>query len=90
MPDEIDALVDWQLTQAPELPTQTCGRCDTTWISAISECPTWRNFGLAKIDAWEVFEPDGTFSGAFDTWPEAMQWATSISTRLEYWLEHQR
>src|SRR4029079_13684081 len=40
MPDEIDALVDWQLTQAPELPTQTCGRCDTTWISAISECPT--------------------------------------------------
>jgi hypothetical protein len=37
---------------------------------------------------WEVFEPDGSLSGAFETWAEAMRWATSISARLEYFLEN--
>ena len=39
---------------------------------------------------WEVFAPDGSPSGAFDSWAEAMQWATSIGDRVEYWLAHQK
>lgn len=51
----------------------------------------WRSkhHPVTLISVWEVFDQDGAFSGAFDNWPEAMQWATSVSTRLEYWLEHQ-
>lgn len=46
--------------------------------------------GSRHTRVWEVFEPDGSFSGAFESWPEAIEWATSISTRLEYLLEHQK
>jgi hypothetical protein len=38
---------------------------------------------------WEVFDPEGEFSGAFESWAEAMQWATSVADRLEWWLNHQ-
>ena len=50
----------------------------------------WRNYGLAKIDTWEVFNPDGVWSGSFHSWGQAMDYAGHIGTRVEYWLEHQR
>ena len=50
----------------------------------------WRNYGLAKVNIWDVFEPDGTLSMSFYDWHQAMEWATSIGARVEYWLEYQR
>ncbi len=38
---------------------------------------------------WSVREPDGTWSGDFETWTEAMDWATSFASRIEWWLEVQ-
>ena len=39
---------------------------------------------------WIVHEPDGYWSGRFNMWAEAMEWATSFASRVEHWLEHQR
>lgn len=47
----------------------------------------WHGSRYTRI--WEVFDPEGEFSGAFETWREAMRWATSPSYRLQYLLEHQ-
>lgn len=38
---------------------------------------------------WLVHEPDGSFSRVFDTWGEAMEWATNFGERVEYWLRNQ-
>jgi hypothetical protein len=38
---------------------------------------------------WDVYEPNGQWSGTFDSWGEAMLWATSFSTRVESWLSKQ-
>ena len=38
---------------------------------------------------WDVFEPDGSWSGAFASWDEAMYWATSFASRVEHYLEVQ-
>ena len=42
--------------------------------------------GSKHASIWEVFEPNGDMSGAFETWPEAIEWATSIATRVHYFL----
>lgn len=50
----------------------------------------WRRpNGRTITGIWEAFEPDGSFSGAFETWAEAMEWATSPVARIEHWLAHQ-
>ena len=50
----------------------------------------WRNYGLAKVNIWEVFDPHGVRSAAFENWDQAMDYAAHVGTRLEFWLEHQR
>ena len=37
---------------------------------------------------WVVHAPDGSYSGAYDTWRDAMK-STNIANRVEQWL-HQR
>lgn len=39
--------------------------------------------------AWDVWRPDGAWSGTCETHAEAIDWATNWIGRLEYWLEHQ-
>jgi hypothetical protein len=46
----------------------------------------WRKTSQGAI--WNVFEPDGSWSGSFESWAEAIEW-TSVGTRVEYWLQHQ-
>lgn len=41
---------------------------------------------LYKSTIWEVIDPDGMWSGSMHNWAEAMEWATSIGARVEYWL----
>lgn len=36
--------------------------------------------------AWTVYDTRGHFSGYFETWAEAMVWATSLTDRIQYWL----
>ncbi|ASZ72957.1 hypothetical protein I5H33_gp080 [Mycobacterium phage Emma] len=38
------------------------------------------------IRMWNVFTPEGQFSGSFDTWGEAMRWATDITAHVEFFL----
>ncbi|OBB20618.1 hypothetical protein A5762_15290 [Mycolicibacterium elephantis] len=38
--------------------------------------------------SWDVFSPDGEWSGTLETWEQAMRWATSFADRVEYWLMH--
>lgn len=49
-----------------------------------------RNPKSKLTPVWDTYEPDGTWSGIHESWDEAMEWATSLSARVEYWLEHQR
>ncbi|AEK07786.1 hypothetical protein FDI59_gp035 [Mycobacterium phage Yoshi] len=54
-------------------------------------CRSRRKDGsLYVYPIWDVYDSSGEWSGAFDTWPEAMDWATSIATRIEYWLSRQQ
>lgn len=39
---------------------------------------------------WDVHAPDGQWSGTFETWVQAMRWATSLADRIEYWLHARR
>jgi hypothetical protein len=34
---------------------------------------------------WSVFTPEGVWSGDFETFPEAIEWATDWFSRLDYW-----
>lgn len=45
---------------------------------------------VTLINVWNVFMPDGTWSGSFDTFAEALSWATNPFERMGYWLEQQR
>lgn len=35
---------------------------------------------------WNVFDPSGQWVGAFETWREALELATSIGAQVEHWL----
>lgn len=37
---------------------------------------------------WDVFDPSGQWTGHFESWPEAMVWATSIVPHVENYLEN--
>jgi hypothetical protein len=51
----------------------------------------WRSkHGPTTIHVWVAFDPDGTWSGSFDTHAEALEWATRITPHIEQWLANQK
>jgi hypothetical protein len=46
--------------------------------------------GPTTIHVWQVFEPSGQWTGTFESWDEAMAWATSITPHIEQWLANQK
>lgn len=68
----------------------TSGSSDTPnprWKVRLARRKSGDLYSLSR--AWNVFEPNDYWSGTFDTWDEAMAWATTFSSRVEHWLEHQ-
>lgn len=49
----------------------------------------WRIRRTDNGAGWNVWRPDGQWSGYFETWAGALSWATDGIQRLEYWLAHQ-
>jgi hypothetical protein len=45
--------------------------------------------GLCNTVLYDVHTPEGVWAGVFDTWAEAMTWATNPIERLECWLANQ-
>ncbi|AHZ95507.1 hypothetical protein I5I04_gp053 [Mycobacterium phage Zapner] len=44
---------------------------------------------LYQFLGWSVHDADGRWSGDFESWHDAMEWATSFAARVEHWLEVQ-
>ncbi|ACY39944.1 hypothetical protein [Mycobacterium phage LOCARD] len=45
-----------------------------------------RDGSLYTYRVWNVFNPEGQWSGVFESWDEAMRWATDITAHIEYFL----
>lgn len=50
---------------------------------------TVRKYHKAKVATiWNVFRPDGSWDGSFESFPEALKWATDPFERMSYWLDN--
>lgn len=50
---------------------------------------TVRKYHKAKVATiWNVFRPDGSWDGSFESFPEALKWATDPFERMAYWLDN--
>jgi hypothetical protein len=54
-------------------------------------CRTRRKDGslYEHMVTWDAYNPAGSWTGHFESWNEAMDWATSIVPHIEWWLECQ-
>lgn len=47
-----------------------------------------RKYRKAKtVSIWDVYRPDGTWDGSFESFPEALKWATDPFERMAHWLD---
>lgn len=62
-------------------------------MTAPNDRPRWTVRRWRKTHqgiAWNVYEPDGSYSATFYAWEQAMDYATNVGTRVEHWLARQR